>query len=289
MRLYRTDLAVEAAAEFKQRLPHGVSMQEQTRGSARIIRIVIDTDDAARRLGRPRVRYITIETPPVCESNGADDATHACAAELKSLLPKSGPVLVVGLGNDRITPDALGPRAARQILATRHIPRELAARTGLGALRPVAVIAPGVLGQTGIETGEIVHSVARDLSPAAVIVIDALASRSLDRLGRTIQLADSGISPGSGVFNARRELNAATLGAPVVSIGIPTVVDGETLARDILHDADDRAAAPGADAMMVTPRDIDAVIDRGAKTLSFSINAALQPQLSLEDIVYLTS
>ena len=230
MRLYRTDLAVEAAAEFKQRLPHGVSMQEQTRGSARIIRIVIDTDDAARRLGRPRGRYITIETPPVCESNGADDATHACAAELKSLLPKSGPVLVVGLGNDRITPDALGPRAARQILATRHIPRELAARTGLGALRPVAVIAPGVLGQTGIETGEIVHSVARDLSPAAVIVIDALASRSLDRLGRTIQLADSGISPGSGVFNARRELNAATLGAPVVSIGIPTVVDGETLA-----------------------------------------------------------
>ena len=120
-------------------------------------------------------------------------------------------------------------------------------------------------------------------------MIDALDSRSLDRLGRTIQLADSGISPGSGVFNARRELNAATLGAPVVSIGIPTVVDGETLARDILHDADDRAAAPGADAMMVTPRDIDAVIDRGAKTLSFSINAALQPQLSLEDIVYLTS
>ena len=138
MRLYRTDLAVEAAAEFKQRLPHGVSMQEQTRGSARIIRIVIDTDDAARRLGRPRGRYITIETPPVCESNGADDATHACAAELKSLLPKSGPVLVVGLGNDRITPDALGPRAARQILATRHIPRELAARTGLGALQAVS-------------------------------------------------------------------------------------------------------------------------------------------------------
>ena len=289
MNLIRTDLAVEAAEPYRDRLPDGVSIAEDERAGVKLTRVEITKPEAAERLGRPCGRYITLELPAVSSSvEPADDVTHAVADELSALLPAEGSVLVVGLGNEQITPDALGPRAAHQVLATRHIPAQLAEQTGLSGLRPVASLAPGVLGQTGIETGEIVRSIVRDLAPACVVVIDALASHSLDRLGRTIQLSNSGISPGSGVLNARRELSEESLGVPVVSVGIPTVVDGETLARDILGD-DGRDAAPGASAMMVTPRDIDAIIERGAKHLSLAINAALQPQLSLEDITYLVS
>lgn len=289
MNLIRTDLAVEAAEPYRDHLPDGVSIEERELAGVKLTRVEITKQEAAERLGRPCGRYITIDLPAVSASvEPADDVTHAIADELSALLPAQGSVLVVGLGNEQITPDALGPRAAHQVLATRHIPAQLAEQTGLSGLRPVAALAPGVLGQTGIETGEIVRSIVRDLKPACVVVIDALASRSLDRLGRTIQLSDSGISPGSGVLNARRELSEESLGVPVVSVGIPTVVDGETLARDILGD-DSRDAAPGASAMMVTPRDIDAIIERGAKHLSLAINAALQPRLSLEDITYLVS
>lgn len=143
--------------------------------------------------------------------------------------------------------------------------------------------------QTGIETGEIIRAVVRDTSPAAVIVIDALAARSLGRLGRTIQIADSGISPGSGVHQLPTELSAQSLGVPVISVGIPTVVDGVTLACDLTGQEDAANIDATAKTMMVTPRDIDAIIARGAKNLSLAINAALQPQLSLEDITYLVS
>ena len=232
---------------------------------------------------------MTVELPAVSGPvEPADDVTHLLARELAALLPGEGPVLVVGLGNRQITPDALGPETARQILATRHIPAQLAAETGLTGLRPVAALAPGVLGQTGIETGEIVRSIVRDLRPAAVIAVDALAAQSLSRLGVTIQLSNSGISPGAGVLNARQELSAQTLGVPVLSAGIPTVVDGATLVED-LAGGDPAALPPEAHGMMVTPRDIDALIARGAKHLSLAINAALQPQLSLEDINYLVS
>ena len=197
--------------------------------------------------------------------------------------------LVVGLGNAQITPDALGPLTVRQILATRHIPAQLAEQTGLSGLRPVAAIAPGVLGQTGIETGEIILSIVRDLSPAAVVAVDALAAGSPERLGCTIQLSDSGISPGSGVLNARKELSRQSLGVPVLSLGIPTVVDGGTLVCGLLGCEDESRVPEEARAMMVTPRDVDALIERGAKHLSLALNAALQPQLSLEEISYLVS
>ena len=205
------------------------------------------------------------------------------------MLPPEGMVLVVGLGNAQITPDALGPLTVRQILATRHIPAQLAEQTGLSGLRPVAAIAPGVLGQTGIETGEIILSIVRDLSPAAVVAVDALAAGSPERLGCTIQLSDSGISPGSGVLNARKELSRQSLGVPVLSLGIPTVVDGGTLVCGLLGCEDESRVPEEARAMMVTPRDVDALIERGAKHLSLALNAALQPQLSLEEISYLVS
>ena len=184
------------------------------------------------------------------------------------------------LGNAAITPDALGPRAARWVLATRHVAgREQLFRK----FRPVAVLAPGVLGQTGIETAGIIRTVAREIGASAVLAIDALAARDLSRLGRTVQIADCGIAPGAGVGNDRAELSRHTLGIPVVSMGIPTVVDCRTL----LHDLGLPAPAGVPQSMVVTPRDVDLLIDRGAHLIGMAVNHAAQPELTPEEIAYL--
>jgi spore protease len=189
------------------------------------------------------------------------------------MLPK-GPVLVAGLGNNDITPDAIGPRTVRQVLATRHIGGELARENGFDALRPTAAIAPGVLGQTGMEIAEIIRALAATLKPAAVIAVDALAAGDVSRLGTTIQISSAGISPGSGVMNAREELSEKSLGLPVISVGVPTVIDAAALTG---------SSTP----MMITPRDIDLLVGRAGKALSLIINKALQPELSFEEIAYL--
>lgn len=283
----RTDLAVESAAPYKTHPPEGVLFREETQEGITVTHVEITTRAAARLLEREIGHYITVEFVP--EKEDADALTHALADALRPLIPGEGCVLVVGLGNDRMTPDALGPRAARKILATRHLPPDFASKTGLEGLRSVAALSPGVLAQTGVESSELVAAVARDISPAAVIVIDAMAARAYQRLGRTIQIADSGISPGAGVDNARKELSKATLGVPVISMGIPTVVDGGTLACELFGMQDDSALPAGARRLTVTPRDIDAIIERGAKHLSMAVNAALQPSLTMEEIDYLVS
>ncbi|HAN44353.1 MAG TPA: GPR endopeptidase [Ruminococcaceae bacterium] len=279
-----------------QALPNGVKQDVYKSGNVEVTRVCISTNQAAQQLGKPEGTYITIEVPPFYASvENADEQTQAIADELAKMLPRQGLVLIVGLGNKHITPDAIGPLTIDGILATRHISPEIAKASGLENIRSVAALAPGVLGQTGIETAEIIHSITNSIKPAAVIVIDALASRSVDRLGCTVQLADSGISPGSGVQNKRKELSKNTLGVPVISMGIPTVVDALTLSADVLAsggaDADsiERLLPKNGEQMMVTPREIDLLVDRAAKTLSLAINKALQPQLSQEDIVYLVS
>lgn len=283
----RTDLAVESAAPYRMHPPEGVKFREETRDGITVTHVEITTAGAARLLERGVGHYITVEFVP--EKEDAETLTCTLADVLRPLLPQDGCILVVGLGNGRMTPDALGPRAAQKILATRHLPADFALRTGLEGLRPVAALTPGVLAQTGVESSELVSAVARDIKPAAVIVIDAMAARAYQRLGRTIQIADSGISPGAGVDNARKELSSATLGVPVVSIGIPTVVDGGTLACELFGIEDDSKLPPSARRLTVTPRDIDAIIERGAKHLSMAINSALQPNLTLEEIEYLVS
>lgn len=287
----RTDLAVESAAPYLSHLPDGVSFREETVGDIKLTHVHITTEKAASLIGREQGRYITIELPSM-ESGvaDADEVTHALADALSPLIPSgNGCVLVAGLGNDRMTPDALGPRTARKILATRHLPADFAKQTGLEGLRPVAAVAPGVMGQTGLESSQLIGALVKEISPAAVIAVDAMAARAYERLGSTIQLADSGISPGAGVDNARKELSQATLGVPVISIGIPTVVDSGTLACELMGYSDDSAIPAGARRLTVTPRDIDEIIERGAKHLSLAINAALQPNLSLEEIDYLIS
>lgn len=297
MNNYRTDLAIELAEEVQQesqqqKMPEGLASHSHRVNSIEITTVEIQTDDMARRLQKPKGRYVTVETRPLWQSAmNLEEEICATAESLRELLPDRGSVLVVGLGNAGITPDALGPKVIEMILATRHLSNELKESIGLGHLRKVSAIAPGVMGQTGIETGEIVSALVNYIHPTAVIAVDALAARGMERLGKTIQISDTGISPGSGVLNARKELCTKTLGIPVISLGVPTVVDATTLAYDLLEDGKIQKERtlfhPSGEQMMITPREIDLLIGHGAKFVSLAINKALQPELSLEDITYL--
>lgn len=236
--------------------------------------------------------YITLEVKSISDHlDGDHGVLKLIVEELTPLLPESGPVLVAGLGNRAITPDAVGPLTAEKVMATRHIKGEIARVTGLEDLRPVAVVSPGVLGCTGIEAVELIKALVQKVKPSAVIAVDALAARSPSRLGCTIQLCSAGISPGAGVGNARPQIDEVTLGVPVIGMGIPTVVDAATLAADLLggelQDAMEKVEPRGA-VMMVTPREIDLITARGARLLAMGINLALNPSLSLEEFEELT-
>lgn len=275
----RTDLALERAAGFPSQ--DGIFMRH--RGNAfRITEIEIDSDEHGIPIGKPKGRYLTLETmQPHHAAPQLRNQVTELADELRSFIPE-GAVLIAGLGNSDITPDALGPLTASHILATRHLRQELSDNDPdmdfLRAMRPVSVLANGVLGQTGIETAELIEALKDRIRPACVIAIDALACSDLHRLGTTIQISDAGISPGSGVRNSRAELSTQTLHVPVIAIGVPTVVDLHTVIRQ----AD---AVPPRDLpnLMVTPRDIDRLIHHEARLLALGINLALHPQLSYED------
>jgi len=272
----------------------GVSSKEEQAGSLAISTIEITSPAGAERMKRAMGTYVTITCPPFSDSTEVDEAEiEEIAQRIREMLPQDARLaLVVGLGNRGITPDALGPQVIEKTLATRHISEEIKRSVGLEHLRAVAALSPGVLGQTGVETAEIVNSVVKEIRPDAVIVIDALASKSLDRLGTTIQLSDTGISPGSGVMNRRKELSEGSLGVPVLAIGVPTVVDALTLAQDIVGEVDttvQEKVEPRGAAMMVTPREIDLIIGRSSRVVSLAINRALQPEMSLEDIQMLVS
>ena len=282
---FRSDLALEC--RDPKRAASGVEFRQEELQDYKISRLHIGTEEGARTLGKPVGRYITIELPPIDQAELYGDGMERAASELRNMLPDSGTVLVVGLGNNNMTPDALGPRCCAQVLATRHIGGELAESAGLGTLRPVTCLIPGVVGRTGMESGELIAAAVRAIRPAAVVTVDALAARQLSRLGRTVQITDSGVVPGSGVGNARMEISAKTLGVPVAAIGVPTVVDAATLVNDLTGEPV-KAKTEEYDAMMVTPREVDLLIERAAKILSMAINRALQPHLSVEDFIVLT-
>ena len=287
---FRTDLAVEKSESFGQSLPDGIRCATQTVNDLKITRIEVLSAAGAEALGKPQGRYITVEVPPFKRSAEIPDETvETLARELRRLLPAQGTVLVAGLGNADITPDALGPKFSSLVFATRHIGQELAAAAGLGTLRPVVNLVPGVLGKTGMETGELLRGAVESVHPAAVVTVDALAARRLARLGCTVQMADTGVTPGSGVGNARAELSESSLGVPVIAVGVPTVVDAATLVHDFSAEPPDSPLVrEGAD-MMITPREIDLVIDRAARLLALSVNKALQPHLSPQDFLLLVS
>lgn len=280
---YRTDLAMEAhellCAQSGAAIP-GAECRTVFRRGCSVTSVHIETEGAAQRLGKPCGRYITLDLSALQKNSGEllARASRAVAAELRLLLGEhTRGVLVAGLGNAGMTPDAIGPKSAEHVLVTRHLRQE----DGFSSLCPVSVLTPGVLGQTGIEAMETLRGAVRAVQPDAVIAIDALASRSLARLCTSVQLSDTGIVPGSGVGNHRCPLSRDTLGVPVYAIGVPTVVDAATLTLDVLEEAGksdvDPAALRGHETVMVTTRDIDAQIRELARIIGYGIDLALQP------------
>ena len=287
---FRSDLALECREPLDLGKHRGLRCNEQDLEGCRLTRVEVLDEAGAKAIGKPVGTYVTVELPPLEEYAEVYGPGMECVArELRRMLPARGPVLVAGLGNSDMTPDALGPRCCALVLATRHLAAELAKSAGLGALRPVSCMTPGVLGRTGMESAELVAAAVRATKPAAVLTVDALAARKLSRLGCTIQLGDSGIVPGSGVGNARQELSRMTLGVPVISMGVPTVVDAATLVADLAESREQIAVNAAAESanMMVTPREVDLLIDRAAKLCAMAINRALQPHLSIEDFLEL--
>lgn len=290
----RTDLAVEAAQLWREGGAgelRGVEQEESTREGYPVTTVRIVDEEGAKAIGKPVGTYVTITLDGLArrEEDAFGRAARAVAAELAALLklPEGAPALVVGLGNRAITPDNIGPAAADHTMVTRHLVEQVPEH--FGSFRPVAALAAGVLGTTGVESGELVKAVTEKICPSCVIAVDALASRSLSRVCNTIQLADTGITPGSGVGNARAALDRRSLGVPVIAVGVPTVVDGATLAADLLAEAgqadlDPQALQGAGEGVLVTPRDIDAKVTDLAKVVGFGINLALQTGLTVEDV-----
>ena len=287
---FRTDLAVEAIENHKTAaaLPH-VRQSDRTLEGFAVHEVRILSEDDAREIGKPQGRYLTLELDALIrrEEDAFPRACKALSTLLRELLPhpNDGPVLIAGLGNRMITPDAIGPQTADHVIATRHLVAQSPAI--FADWRPVSALAPGVLGQTGVETGEVICGVLDRVRPAAVIAVDALAAGRLSRLLHTVQLADTGITPGAGVGNARAALNEETLGVPVIAVGVPTVVDGATLA----HEISSQLGQPACEALddlsqpvMITTRDIDREVADISRMIGYAVNMALHPHLSVADI-----
>lgn len=321
-RSVRTDLAIEShefvveqsgknnlKSEFE---VSGVEVENSGTNDVKVNRVRITSKIGEEKIGKPIGNYITIEAPRLMENVQMiiDDTCKTIASELEKLikLDEESTVLVVGLGNWNVTPDALGPKVISKLMVTRHLLQYIPEKVDKG-VRPVCAIAPGVLGITGIETGEIVKGIVEKIKPNLIIAIDALASRRMSRVTTTIQLADTGIAPGSGVGNKRMELSSKTLGVPVIAIGVPTVVDAATMANDTIDlvlDSMIKQAQEGTDFynmlnnldrdtkynliqevlgsgsnLIVTPKEIDDIIEKMSQIISSSINLALHKGVSL--------
>ena len=296
MRMRRTDLALEARELWQEQtgavsaLP-GVEARDSIREGIPVNTVQVLDERGENALGKPRGSYVTLTLEGLArrEEGIFPRSVQAVAAELAGLIqdiPQNGLVLVAGLGNRAITPDAVGPKVHQNTLVTRHLVRQMPEH--FGSLRPVASVAAEVMGTTGVESGELVRAVCEKLQPACVVAVDALASRSLKRLCRTVQLTDTGITPGSGVGNHRMGLTRDTLGVPVIAVGVPTVVDGATLAADLLGTEQLPDLGEGG-GLLVTPKDIDSQVNDLAKVIGYGISMALQPGLSVEELDLLLS
>ena len=290
----RTDLALEAkelweeSAEETTELP-GVAAREHEEDGVRITSVEILDPRGEEALGKPVGTYLTLELQDAQHRarDGFQRAAEVLGRQLRSLLDlkKGQSVLVAGLGNRAVTPDVIGPKAVDHLLVTRHLVAQLPEY--FADYRPVAAVSPGVLGTTGLESAEVVHGVVQRAHPDCLIVVDALASCNLSRICSTIQLADTGIVPGSGIHNAREAFNRQRFGIPVIAVGVPTVVDLDTLVAQYAGDAvsgDRLRQLCGGQQMVVTPRDIDARAAQIAKLVAYGINLALHEGLAYQDI-----
>ncbi len=291
---YRTDLAMERTV-CPGGMGDGVVVQNQRDGQADVTWVRIQSEAAAQRLGKPEGTYWTMTHPklPVLTPEERIQVAGQVAQTLRIMLPPQGDVLVLGLGNRRMTADALGDRVVSGILVTRHLKEE-------NGLRGVCAMSPGVLGVTGMETAELALGLVEKLKPSALVVVDALAAMETGHIGTTIQLTDTGIHPGSGVGNHRLGITRETMNVPVIAMGIPMVVYASTIVRDTLRDilrseADEEKACAMAEELIgknqsdlvVTPRNIDDLVAGLADMLALSINCALQPMYSIDELAHL--
>lgn len=284
---YDTDLALEAAESLFSRdnintLP-GVLIEDITNGGCQRHCVTITNPESGKKLGKLLGKYVTLDPEAFLNHQPESFCTTAeeLAEALRFLLPPleaEATVLVVGLGNEKITPDALGPLTIRNIFVTRHLCRHLPEH--FGEFRPVAALETGVLATTGMETVETLSAICSLLHPKLVIAVDALACSGVSRLCNTVQLTDTGISPGGGVGNRQATLNQQSLGIPVIAIGVPTVIS----AQHLIQDAATLSRPSPLQTLIVTPRDIDEKIQIFARLLGYGISLALQPGLSLEDL-----
>jgi spore protease len=325
-RSIRTDLALEAHEYIREQgqaklasvspdLP-GVEIENAGTQDIKITRVRVTSPTGEVSIGKPMGNYITLEVRRLNENDQVlyEDTCKALSQELVRILKlrEKSTVLVVGLGNWNVTPDALGPKVTSGLMVTRHLLEYVPKQVDQG-VRPVCAIAPGVLGITGIETREIVKGIVERIKPDVVIAIDALASRKMERVNTTIQIADTGISPGSGVGNKRMEISVNTLGVPVIAIGVPTVVDAATMANDtidlvidnLINEAKEdkqfynmlknidrnekyqliqEVLEPYIGNLIVTPKEIDDVVDRIAKVIANGLNIALHQGITLDDV-----
>ncbi len=292
----RTDLALERAGELQDGagLPKGVSVRRESRYGTRATVVTVTSRAGETALGKPRGTYITVELGQVLrrEKGSFESAAQCIADYLREMLKLSNhlPVLVAGLGNREVTPDAIGPLAADHILVTRHMV-ETVPET-FGEFRPVSATVPGVLGTTGVESAETVRALAERIGAAAVIAVDALAARDTGRLCSTLQICDTGISPGSGIGNRRSALDQKAIGCPVIALGVPTVTDAATMASDLFQRAgmevEEETLRKVSTGMIVTSGDIDRRVREIARVLSYAINSALHADLTLEELTDLT-
>lgn len=316
----RTDLALEEKERFEsdQVEVQGVVLEEEydKEREIRVTTVRIETENGAKTMRKPVGTYLTIEAPNL---SSPDEGIHREVSEelakylievMKKIIPESEhdkEVLVIGLGNRQATPDALGPYVADNLNVTRHIVKEYGKYAALEEMNcVVSAIVPGVMAQTGMETAEIIKGVVRETKPDLLIVIDALAARNSRRLNRTIQIADTGINPGSGVGNYRNAITKETIGVPVIAIGVPTVVDAVTIVSDTMenllsaletseslkgvglvlggyseaekYELIKELIAPNLNSMFMTPKDIDETVKRLSYTISEGLNLAFSGQ-----------
>ena len=273
----RTDLALEERESFDGSGVeiHGVEVEESCdeERDVRLTRVKIVSERGAREMGKSRGTYLTLEAPGLAspDEDYHREVSEVIADLLRELTGTAESVLVAGLGNRDVTPDALGPQAVSNLMITRHLIREYGREMmGMAGCCVVSGIVPGVMAQTGMETSEILQGIIEETRPDLLIVIDALAARSTRRLGRTIQITDTGIQPGSGVGNHRGSLTKESLGIPVIAIGVPTVVEAAAIVYDAQGNCE--KMPPHLNGMFVTPKNIDEMIRQLSFTLSEALN-----------------
>lgn len=271
---YRTDLAVELKKDLEDE--EGLEKKIRKRSGISIISIAIKTKKMEEKLQKPIGNYITLQHREILEPQNLENAENILVEQLEKFIENKKNILFVGLGNKAITSDSLGPLVADRIVVTRQFDAEIKEIFGFKEMKIVSAISPGVFGKTGMEATEIVKACCCVVKPELVVAVDSLAAGSVLRLGSTIQIADTGICPGSGVQNKRKELSKNVLGVPVLAIGVPTVVD--------MKNIQNKKKENSKELMILTPKNIDQIVKRSAKLIANALNRTFFPTIKKEEL-----